>query len=854
MATSSNAQVRKSWNDGFVGDYSLTNTGSSPATLSMTVRIDGEIRKSWGTEVEDLGGGLYRFTVKNVEPGATVTGGFVADGDATQGIEIARADAPQVIEPTPVAPALPDREESAPVQERPSDANDVVVPGKAEAEAPLPWDGEVIEVKPGIDTAELQALIDDVAAGSTIWLSAGSYRFAETIEIDRDDISVLGAGSEAVTIRVDSGLGQEAFSIGNGQRTGSYTLAENADMGASQITLTGNHSFEVGDFVYLARQSTSAFYDEIGDTTWRRDVDLRTSIVEVEAVNGREITLSSGVHFDFDTSETRVQEITLRQGIELGGFTVDYGLGTANPGDFSNRLSSYDRNAVIEVEGTSGLKLTDIVAHDVPSLGVNVALSREVDADGITMTGAHNKGAGGNGYALQIRDVYDSSFTGLNDLDMRHSVVFASWRSAVDNRVHVESTDRDINFHGGRDHGNVVTVDQSIRDVASDVISPTVFFNTEGTHYGAPTDASANSVKIGYAVGSSRQDDISGYDTGAWLDGAGGHDVLRGGAGDDVLIGGEGRDLLIGGAGVDYALYSGKLVDFRFEKQSDGRLEVDDRVGNQSRDLLDGIEWVVFDDVAYEVATGRQVARSTIELPQPGTLADQGEGTVEVTTPAPEAPAVPKTPVVDETPAKSADADRYSTDKWIAVTSDTDFQMLAHHDKLELLGRENINADGSETRDLILGNDGDNLIRGNDGDDRVFARQGNDKVFGGSGNDELHGSGGNDMLHGGGGADTLFGDGGADEFRFDLVSQSSVEAPDLIADFQAGDLIDLRLIDANTARSGDQAFRWTGDQADGAGSLWQSGQAILGDVNGDGLADLLINAPGHSFSLADFLL
>lgn len=80
------------------------------------------------------------------------------------------------------------------------------------------------------------------------------------------------------------------------------------------------------------------------------------------------------------------------------------------------------------------------------------------------MTGAHNKGGGGNSYAVQIRDVYDSSFVNPSDMDMRHSVVFASWRSAVDNMVHVTRTDRDTNFHGGRDHGNVVMVDESIRD------------------------------------------------------------------------------------------------------------------------------------------------------------------------------------------------------------------------------------------------------------------------------------------------------------------------------------------------------------------------------------------------------
>ena len=73
-------------------------------------------------------------------------------------------------------------------------------------------------------------------------------------------------------------------------------------------------------------------------------------------------------------------------------------MSAANPSNFANTLAAYSRNAVIEVEGTSDLRLFDVTAHNVPSLGVNVASSTHVAATGLTMTGAHNKGDGGNGW------------------------------------------------------------------------------------------------------------------------------------------------------------------------------------------------------------------------------------------------------------------------------------------------------------------------------------------------------------------------------------------------------------------------------------------------------------------------
>ncbi|MCB1446121.1 MAG: calcium-binding protein [Rhizobiaceae bacterium] len=135
------------------------------------------------------------------------------------------------------------------------------------------------------------------------------------------------------------------------------------------------------------------------------------------------------------------------------------------------------------------------------------------------------------------------------------------------------------------------------------------------------------------------------------------------------------------------------------------------------------------------------------------------------------------------------------------------------------------NAIGSEHRDRIGGTDGRNVLTGLGGDDDIF------------------GFGGKDVLIGGRGRDLLFGGSDADRFVFEKVADSTLAQQDRIADFNRadGDIIDLSAIDAVAGR-GNQAFNFIGGDAFSgvAGQLRFSGDQLLGDVNGDGVADFAV--------------
>ncbi|MCB5176852.1 calcium-binding protein [Microvirga lenta] len=131
---------------------------------------------------------------------------------------------------------------------------------------------------------------------------------------------------------------------------------------------------------------------------------------------------------------------------------------------------------------------------------------------------------------------------------------------------------------------------------------------------------------------------------------------------------------------------------------------------------------------------------------------------------------------------------------------------------------------------------------------------GDDVLSGGNSNDRLEGFAGQDVIRGGRGSDKLYGGGGADRFVYAAGQDSanSVKKRDVIYDFskREGDKIDLSLIDANSTKGGNQAFKYIGrrDFQKKAGELRyekvKGSSYVYGDINGDGKADLTILIKG----------
>ena len=143
-------------------------------------------------------------------------------------------------------------------------------------------------------------------------------------------------------------------------------------------------------------------------------------------------------------------------------------------------------------------------------------------------------------------------------------------------------------------------------------------------------------------------------------------------------------------------------------------------------------------------------------------------------------------------------------------------------------------------------------------------RSGSYNVRGGKGEDMITGGGGADLIWGNLGADELRGGAGNDVFEYNAVAESTAQVRDTIVDFQAGDKINLRGIDADgNAANGDTKFAFIGSEAfsGAAGELrafeYGNGWVVQADTTGDAIADLVINVstPGwHVLGASDFYL
>jgi Ca2+-binding RTX toxin-like protein len=163
----------------------------------------------------------------------------------------------------------------------------------------------------------------------------------------------------------------------------------------------------------------------------------------------------------------------------------------------------------------------------------------------------------------------------------------------------------------------------------------------------------------------------------------------------------------------------------------------------------------------------------------------------------------------------------------------------------------------------VTGTGGGNTLTGTVAEDTLRGLGGNDILTGGAGADLLDGGTGNDNLVGGAGADMLIGGAGADRFVFTSLADSTAGTRDVISDFSRAekDRISLSDLDANSIAGGDQKFAFIGTAAFSgvAGQLHyqhSGGSTIItGDVNGDAIADFVIQLSGLvSLSTGDFLL
>jgi len=155
----------------------------------------------------------------------------------------------------------------------------------------------------------------------------------------------------------------------------------------------------------------------------------------------------------------------------------------------------------------------------------------------------------------------------------------------------------------------------------------------------------------------------------------------------------------------------------------------------------------------------------------------------------------------------------------------------------------------------ITGDGQNNRLTGNILANQIRGKGKRDLLIGDLGDDILRGGKGNDRLNGGEGADILIGGRGSDRFVYSSLIDSTVERSDTLQ-FGQHDQIDLRRLDANASRKGNQAFQFVADRefSGKAGELRLFDSRLLADVDGDRKADFALNLRSNQAFSADVLL
>ncbi|WP_263619753.1 hypothetical protein [Salipiger bermudensis] len=428
----------------------------------------------------------------------------------------------------------------------------------------------VFHVDSSMSLTALQDLLDAAPAGSTIHLAAGTYHVTERLKIERDDISLIGAG-EGKTIFLTEIPVEEASPTIVVQPGGDITdpiglLAGNASAGGFTVTLPDGHGLTAGDILFITQANDAAFLEETNNTGWEApegpNVNLREQYSRIVSIDGNTVTLAEPVAYDFAGGVAEVAVADFLSGVHLEGFTIRGTWGQSDPYLYADTLDGWQAIAALELDGVTDSTLENITIEEPASHAFTFQRSYGVEGDSLTAIGAHNK-LGSSGYHFYLQESFANHLTGLVSIDGRHAVLTASAHAEHYNHVQVDFTNRDINYHGSPDAGNVIIVDEAIYDFpeGSDPQWAGIHTGFFPEHPRSTPGANTNVFRL--ARGNEDSDWFIAHDDGGNLGGGAGNDLLVGGLGNDTLIGGTGRDTLAGGAGSD-----------RFERSFDDNNDV----------------------------------------------------------------------------------------------------------------------------------------------------------------------------------------------------------------------------------------------------------------------------------------
>ena len=150
------------------------------------------------------------------------------------------------------------------------------------------------------------ALIAEASNGATIYFETGTFELDQTIVIERDDITLVGAedGSTIFNFTFETGNEGNGIEVNGGHKQHLTEVTLDADSGSDQIIVADSTGIEPGDVLYIRQPNDPEYLLENGwdNVSWEDadDRPFREIIVRVASVSGDVVTLADPLPYDLD--------------------------------------------------------------------------------------------------------------------------------------------------------------------------------------------------------------------------------------------------------------------------------------------------------------------------------------------------------------------------------------------------------------------------------------------------------------------------------------------------------------------------------------------------------------------------
>lgn len=443
-------------------------------------------------------------------------------------------------------------------------------------------------VAAGTTSAQIQTLLDGALPGAVIDVAAGTFPVTQTLRISRGDLTLRGAGegetifltaipfdNPSSTILVQPERLLDRF----GQIEVQVTAGSNQVQLPDFDTFMSNNDnglrfedFQVGDLLFLFQANDEEFLRASGNLDNPDRVDwvipehdasipseaerfyLREFRSRIESIDENGVaTLAEASPYTFEAGIANLGRSTFLSDVHLSGFTIQgdfdaFAGGPVDPYLFEDTMPTWVSVGALSLDGVRDSSLAHITIIDPAAHAFRFQRTHESTGDHLSAFGAHNKD-GSSGYHFLLQESFANELTNLHSEGARHAVLFGAFDAEHYNEIHLLFADRDINFHGSPDSGNIVIVDRMVQDypVGSEPQWQAVHPGVPGLH---PLETiEDNTVWFRFARLGDRANEVHAHPDGADIAGRNGADLIWGGPGNDTLAGNNGNDTIYGGGG-----------------------------------------------------------------------------------------------------------------------------------------------------------------------------------------------------------------------------------------------------------------------------------------------------------------